>query len=98
MRFYIVLIVNLSSYFRNLTSIRFIISSIGSEACSGLLSCRDLSAFIAKGYGLDGRGLILSKGSFYLFSTESRPPLEAHPAPYPMDTRRSFPRGKPVRA
>jgi hypothetical protein len=69
-----------------------------SQDCSCLLSYRDLSVFIATGYGLDGRGSILGRGRVYLFSTASNPLLEAHPASYPMDTRKAFPGDKPVRA
>jgi hypothetical protein len=53
------------------------------------LSSRASAVGIATGYGLDGRGVgvrVPDRVKNFLFSTSSRPPLEAHPASYPMGT------------
>jgi hypothetical protein len=59
----------------------------GSDVRSETL--KEAAVGIATGYGFDSR-----QCKIFLFSTESIPPLGAHPASYPMGTASFFPGGK----
>jgi hypothetical protein len=58
----------------------------------------DISLGTVIGYGLEGQGLIPSRGKISLFSTVSKLAPGAHPASYSIGTQGDFSNGKAIGA